>query len=185
MDNPSTILHAVDRRLDHEARLILYGRAAVWLGFDSPPSEAGKTQDVDAIISVIQAEELQRDSGFWDAVEGANAELAEQGLYMTHLFSEAEVFLRRDWIKSIIPVPRPALRWLKLFRPGTIDLILTKMMRGNDADDMADARFMIQHDGITRAQLQDAFRDMQPIELVELQDAFERARPLVLGMARE
>ena len=79
MDNPSTILRAVDKRLDHETRLILYGRAALWLGFDSPPSEAGKTQDVDAIISVIQAEELQRDSRFWDAVEGANAELAEQG----------------------------------------------------------------------------------------------------------
>jgi hypothetical protein len=183
MDNPSLILHALDRRLDHEVRLVVYGRSAVCLGFNNSPPEAAKTQDVDAIISVAQAQEFERDPGFWDAVEGANAELAAQGLYITHLFSEAEIFLRRDWSDHLVPVSRPALRWLRLFRPATVDLILTKMMRGNDPQDMADAEFMIRHDRITEAQLVEAFAQMKPIELVELRDAFERAKPRVREMA--
>src|ERR1044071_7116200 len=123
MDNPSLILRAVDRRLDHEVRLVLCGRSAVCLGFDDSPPEAAKTQDVDAIISFAQSLELESDPGFWDAIEGANAELAARGLYITHLFREAEVFLRRDWVKDLVPVSRPPLRWLRLFRPATVDLI--------------------------------------------------------------
>ncbi len=64
MDNPSLILQAVDRRLDHEVKLVIYGRAAVCLGFANSPPEAAKTQDVDAIISLTQALELERDPGF-------------------------------------------------------------------------------------------------------------------------
>ena len=60
-----------------------------------------------------------------------------------------------------------------------------QMMRGNDEQDMADARFMIQHDRISEAQLIEAFSQMKPIELVELRDAFARAKPLVLKFARE
>jgi len=38
-----------------------------------------------------------------------------------------------------------------LFRlpPATLDLILTKMMRGEDSQDMEDRAFLIQHDRIT------------------------------------
>jgi hypothetical protein len=184
MDNPSLILRTVDGRLDHEVLLILYGRSAVCLGFNNPPPEAAKTQDVDAIISFAQSKQLESDPAFWDAIEGANAELAAQGLYITHLFSEKGIFLRRDWHQHIVPVVRPALRWLRLFRPATVDLVLTKMMRGNDPQDMADAEFMICHDHITEAQLVEAFSQMQPFELVEMRDAFERAKPIVLKLAR-
>lgn len=185
MDNPSLILLTVDRRLDHAVRLVVYGRSAVCLGFNNPPPETAKTQDVDAIISFAQSQELERDPGFWDAIEGANAELAAQGLYITHLFSEAEVFLRRDWCNYIVPVSRPALRWMRLSRPATTDLVLSKMMRGNDPQDMADAEFMIRHDCITETQLIEAFSQMKPIELVELRDAFAKAKPIVLKIARE
>jgi len=160
MDNPSLILNALDRRLDHEVRLVLYGRSAVYLGFNNPPAEAAKTQDVDAIISFSQAQELERDPAFWDALEGTNVELAAQGLYITHLFTEKGIFLRRDWQQPIVPVVRPALRWLRLFRPATVDLVLTKMMRGNDSQDMADAEFMIRHDRITETQFVEAFSQM-------------------------
>ncbi|MBC8003383.1 MAG: hypothetical protein H7X97_12420 [Opitutaceae bacterium] len=183
MDNPTLILQTVDRNLDHPVRLVLYGRAALWLGFDTAPPEAAKTQDVDAIISLTQSEELARDPQFWDAVDAANADLASRGLYMTHLFGEQDVFLRTGWQESIVAVTRPSLRWLKLFRPATIDLILTKMMRGNDPQDMADAKFLVKQAGITRAQLQKAFAEMKPIELVELRDAFNCAKPPVLEMA--
>ncbi|MSU58499.1 MAG: hypothetical protein EXS35_10030 [Pedosphaera sp.] len=184
MDNPSLILLTVDRRLDHEVRLVLYGRSAVCLGFENSPPEAAKTQDVDAILSFAQSKELERDPGFWDAVEGANVELAARGLYMTHLFSEQEIFLRREWEPRIVPVTRPALRWLRLFRPATVDLVLTKMMRGADPQDMTDAEFMIRHDRITEAQMLDAFAQLRPFELVELRDAFNRAKPAVLKFAQ-
>lgn len=183
MDNPTLILQTVDRHLNHPVRLVLYGRAALWLGFESAPPEASKTQDVDAIISVAQSEVLTADLQFWDAMEAANAELAERGLYMTHLFHEREIFLRRSWQENVVAVSRPALRWLQPFRPTTIDLVLTKMMRGNDPQDMDDAKFMIEHDRITKTQLNEAFTQMNSIELVELRDSFKRAQPIVLGFA--
>ena len=61
------------------------------------------------------------------------------------------MFLRRDWAAHIIPITRLRLNHLDLLRPATVDLVLTKMMRGNDEQDMADAEFMIRHDRITEA----------------------------------
>jgi hypothetical protein len=58
------------------------------------------------------------------------------------------------------------------------------MMRGDDPQDLADAEFLIRSDRLTAAQLLEAFAQMKPVELVELRDAFERARPLVLKMAQ-
>jgi hypothetical protein len=58
------------------------------------------------------------------------------------------------------------------------------MMRGADPQDMADAEFMVRHDRITEAQLLEAFAEMRPIGLVELQDAFAKAKPIVMGFAR-
>ncbi|MCW5551242.1 MAG: hypothetical protein KIS67_03645 [Verrucomicrobiae bacterium] len=185
MDNPSLILQTVDRFLDHDVRLVIYGRAAVWLGFNGSPPEAARTQDVDAVISTIQETELETDNTFWDAIEAANAELAARGLYITHLFSEREIFLRQDWLTHVVSVSKLELRHLRLFRPATIDLVLSKMMRGNDPQDMADAAFMIHHDRITEVQLCEAFTQMQPIKLVELQDAFAKAKPVVLQLARQ
>ena len=48
---------------------------------------------------------------------------------MRHLFEADQVFLRRDWERHLVPITRPPTRWLRLFRPATLDLILTKMMR--------------------------------------------------------
>lgn len=104
---------------------------------------------------------------------------------MTHLFSEREVFLRQDWQNHIVLITKLSPRYLKLFRPATLDLVLSKMMRGSDPQDMADAEFMIRHDHITEPQLLEAFAQMKPIELVELRDAFAKARPRVLNFARE
>jgi hypothetical protein len=184
MDNPSLILQTVDKHLDHEVRFVIFGRAALWLGFDAPPPEAARTQDVDAIISMMQEKELSADPGFWDAIEAANADLASRDLYITHLFSEREVFLRLDWQDYLIGVTRPALRCLRLFRPAGLDLVLSKMMRGNDPQDMADAEFIIRHDRISETQLIEAFSRMKPIQLVELRDAFAQAKPIVLKLAR-
>ncbi len=78
---------------------------------------------------------------------------------------------------------RPSTRWLRLFRPATLDLILTKMMRGDDPQDMEDIAFLIRHDRITPAQIETAFKDAVIPNVTELHDAFERAKPLVREIA--
>ena len=62
--------------------------------------------------------------------------------------------------------------------------MLTKMMRGDDAQDMSDLAFMIRHDRITPAQIGAALAEAVIPDLVELRDAFERAKPRVRELAR-
>lgn len=185
MINAERILRALDSRLDHEVALVVYGRAAIALGFDNPPEAVTKTLDVDVIIPLSQVARFRTDAKFWDAQEGTNRELEKDGLYITHLFEADQVFLRRDWEQHLLPIPRPPTRWLRLFRPATLDLILTKMMRGDDPQDLADVAFMIRHDGITAAQIESAFADAVIPGLVELKDAFERAKPRVRELVRK
>lgn len=182
--HPERLLLALDDALDHEVRLIIYGRSAIWLGFENPPPAAATTQDVDAIIPDDQVQALADDLRFWDARDAVNERFKSEGLYITHLFPESEVFLRRDWARHVVPISRLRLNRLRLFRPATIDLVLTKMMRGNDEQDMEDAEFIIRCDRITQPQLLEAFSQIKPIELPELRDAFDRAKPVVLKLAR-
>jgi hypothetical protein len=184
MINAERILQTLDRHLDHSVKLVIYGRAAIALGFDHPPDTVKHSLDVDGIISASQAPILRTDTNFWDAQEATNAELDKDGLYITHLFEADQVFLRPDWEQRILRVTRPSLRWLQLFRPATVDLILTKMMRGDDAQDMADIQFMIGHDRVAPEQLEAAFDQAVIPDLQELRDAFERAKPRVREMAR-
>ena len=179
MDNATVILQTLDGHLNHDVRLVLYGRSALQLGFSNAPSDIAQSKDVDCIIPMTDLEALSNDERFWDAQELTNTELRSRGLYITHLFRADQVFLRRDWEQHLVPVTRPALRWLRLFRPATIDLILTKMMRGDDAQDMADVAFLIQHDRITSAQIESAFAEAVIPDLIELREAFERAKPAV------
>ena len=183
--HPERLLLAFDELLDHEVALILYGRSAIWLGFENPPAAAATTQDVDAIIPNNQVQALANDVRFWDARDAVNERFKSEGLYITHLFPESQIFLRREWAKHILPITRLRLNHLRLLRPATIDLVLTKMMRGNDEQDMADAEFMIHYDRITEPQLITAFAQMKPIEVVELREAFAKAKPTVLRLARE
>lgn len=181
-DNPSEILSTLDKELSETASLVLYGRAAICLGFEGIDEAHRATQDVDAILRIGQLEEFDADREFWYAVERTNQLLEPRGLYITHLFPEDLVFLRPDWHEHILPVLRPPTRHLKLFRPHTIDLILTKMMRGDDPQDMEDIAFMVRHDGITREEMEPAFANVRMPEVVELHDAFARALPLVRGI---
>lgn len=185
MDNASLILQTLDGHLDHSVRLVLFGRAALQLGFDNPPQSVAQSKDVDCIIPVTDLDALNADEGFWDAQEATNIELRPLGLYITHLFRDDQVFLRQDWEPFVVPITKTSLRNLRLFRPAALDLVLTKMMRGSDPQDMADAEFMIRHNRITEAQLLEAFKQMKSIALAELRDAFAKAKPIVLKFARE
>jgi hypothetical protein len=177
VDNASLILLTLDSRLRDPTRLILYGRAALQLGFDIPPVDAARSKDVDAIIPLSDLQAFSADASFWDAQEATNAELGPKGLYITHLFRADQVFLRRDWEQHLVLVMRPKTRWLHLFRP--------KMMRGDDEQDMADVAFLIRHDRITSAQIEQAFSEAVIPDLVELREAFDRAKPRVRQLAQE
>jgi hypothetical protein len=184
MTNAEIIATTLDGLLDHEVSLVAYGRASIALGFDRVPEAVGRSLDMDVILRFSHAAELEADDQFWDAQAEVNAVLEKQGLYMTHLFQEDQVFLRPEWEQHIVPVLRPPTRWLKLYRPATIDLILTKMMRGEDPQDMADVDFLIRHDHITPEQLEPAFATMRMPDIQELHDAFDRALPVVRALLK-
>ena len=185
MDNASRILLTLDGHLNRPARLVLYGRAAIQLGFTDPPRDVAESKDVDVIVPIGDLDEIFGNDAFWDAQEATNTELRPQGLYITHLFRADQVFLRRDWERHLVPLPRPATRWLRLFRPATLDLILTKMMRGDDPQDSADVAFLIRHDAVTPAQIETALEEAMIPDLVELREAFERAKPRVRELVQE
>jgi hypothetical protein len=58
MDNATLILQTLDEHLGHPVRLVLYGRAALQLGFAGVPAEVAHSKDVDAIIPVTDLESL-------------------------------------------------------------------------------------------------------------------------------
>ncbi|MBI4658158.1 MAG: hypothetical protein HY735_04780 [Verrucomicrobia bacterium] len=183
MSNPLIILQTFDRHLDHPVELTLYGRAALALGFSPHLPQHDTTKDVDAIIPLCQLEALQGDEQFWNARDAANAELAGRGLYLTHLFTEADVFLSPDWLGRRVLLSTRFVH-LKLLRPATIDFVLTKMMRGADPEDRTDIEFLLKQEPLTEADLQAAFGRARLPEIPELHDAFRAAQPRVLEIAR-
>lgn len=183
VNNPLFILQTLDRHLDHPVELTLYGRAALALGFSSHESRHETTQDVDVIIPLVQLDALQADEKFWAARDATNAELQEKGLYMTHLFTEMDVFLQPNWTSRRVRIP-VSLNHLTLFRPATTDFVLTKMMRGADPEDLADIEFLLKHEPLLEAELEKAFGRARVPEIRELHDAFRAAQPRVLELAR-
>ena len=81
-NNPAEVLLTLDQELDHEVSLVLYGRAALCLGFENPPPDFQVTLDVDAIITISQLPVLMDDFSFWDALDRTNHLLQLAGLYI-------------------------------------------------------------------------------------------------------
>lgn len=92
--------------------------------------------------------------------------------------------LTPEWLEKIVPISSESYRFLRLFRPSTIDLILTKMMR-NDAQDLDDIRFILEQEKIPSASLKAAFQRVAPSEVTELREIFVRMQPIVLDLAFE
>ena len=67
-----------------------------------------------------------------------------------------------------------------------MDLILTKMMRGPDPEDMQDVRFYLEREpSIDVEELQEAFSAAVGPDIPEIWQLFEEAKPMVLAAARE
>ena len=104
MINAERILCALDSHLDHEVSLVLYGRAAIALGFENPAEATTRTVDVDGIIPLSQ---------------------------------------------------------------------------------VADIAFLIRHDRLTPVQIEGAFAEAVIPDVLELREAFERAKPLVRALSHQ
>lgn len=185
MTNAERILRSLDGHLDHPLELTIYGRAAIALGFDTPPPDSERSFDVDAIIPMSQLHHLINDFGFWSSIEKVNMELSADDLYITHLFQEDQVILTPDWIKKRVLLSAPIFQYLTVFRPSTIDLILTKMMRGKDPQDLSDIRFLLSVGQISRVNMEQAILTAVIPDIPEIKEAFEAAQPEVLRMTVE
>ena len=182
MNNPLHILQTLDRHLTKPAEITIFGRAALALGFPNSPAAFATTHDVDAILplSWLAAEDENMD--FWQAQQKTNAELEPSGLYITHLFRELEIILTPDWLTRRVRAPLD-LRELTVFRPSALDLILTKMARG-DENDLADIKFLLQQEVSSVEQLRAAFTRARVPDVPEIQELFRAAQPKVLAFSK-
>jgi hypothetical protein len=180
MSNPLRILRTVDQHLKSPAEITLFGRSALALGFSPVPVHFHNTKDVDGILPLSWLQPPEEHEDFWQAVQLANSELEPDGLYLTHLFREVDVILQPDWFNRRLRI-KVDLKNLAVFRPATIDLILTKMARA-DEDDLQDIQFLIRVDSPTREQLDLAFARARVPDVPEIHELFNRARPKVLAL---
>ena len=181
MNNPLHILQTLGRHLTAPAEITLFGRAALALGYFNSPAAFATTLDVDAILPLAWLEAADENADFWQAQQKTNAELEPSGLYITHLFRELEVILTPDWIFHRVRV-QLELPKLTVFRPSTLDLILTKMARG-DENDLADIRFLLNSETLSTNQLHAAFARARVPDAPEMKELFQAAQIKVLGMA--
>lgn len=182
MNNPTLILSVLDRHLVRETRVIVYGRAAVALGYAEAGAEVGATLDVDALLPAVEMAAIEADEQFWRALDLTNRELEPRGLYMTHLFPDDQVILSPGWLERIVPIRMPGWKRLKLFRPSTLDLILTKMMR-EDPQDLADIGFLLRQETIAAVELRAAFAAAHLPDIEEIRQAFVTNQPRVFALA--
>ena len=175
MNHPERIVRTLDCHLSSPTRLILYGRAALALGFPDTKPEFHATLDVDAILPQVVMDQIDADEQFWSAVERTNEQLRASGLYLTHLFLDSQVILRPEWLDQVVPVHLGGLRHLTLFRPATTDLILTKMMR-IDPQDREDIRFLLGQGDCNPVTLTAALSEARIPPVPEIADAFTQNR---------
>jgi hypothetical protein len=182
MNNPLHILQTLDRHLAAPAEITLFGRAALALGYPGSSAACATTQDVDAILplSWLAAEDENLD--FWQAQQRTNAELEPEGLYLTHLFREQEVILTPDWLARRAQIPIE-LHHLTVFRPATLDLILTKMARGDETD-LADIGFLLTCEPLIADRLRSSFAHARVPDVPEIQALFRAAQPRVLALVK-
>jgi len=182
------IAAALDKHLSAPTEVIVYGAAALLLDAQFAQRLTGRrTNDIDIIIPASRELQIDADRQFWASIDVTNRELAPRGLFISHLFPESEVVLSPDWHQHLCVMDGPWKK-LRVLRPRILDLILSKMRRG-DAADLADVRAMlalartVQGGAITpeeltaaanRARVPDSYREI-----------FPHARDRILQIARE
>jgi hypothetical protein len=134
-----------------------------------------------AILPLAWLEAADENLDFWEAQQRTNAQLDPEGLCLTHLFRELEIILTPDRLSHRVRIPLNLAR-LAVLRPSTLDLILTKMARGDD-NDLADIRFLLGQEDLTVDQLRSAFERARVPDVAEIRELFRGAQPKVLALA--
>jgi len=176
--NAERILNTLDGLLTSPVELTLYGKAALLLGFENTPAEFGYSRDVDAVLWMGQAEELDRSTNFWDALEQLNDDLGEDGLYMTHLFEEDQVILRPNWRDERAEIQLD-LKRLRLYRLGNVDLLLSKLMR-DDPVDFADVQFIVREARLSEDDIRQALARARVPDDPDITEQLGKARTRLL-----
>ena len=142
MNTAAQIAKILDKHLTKETTIVVYGAAALMLDHAyAPHMEQRRTNDMDIILPKHLEIQVDEDAEFWNAIENANKELQPKGLYITHIFPEAEVTLTPEWREHLVALELPYAQKLKILRPRVLDLIISKMGRA-DAADLKDIRQM-------------------------------------------
>lgn len=189
MNAAQTIAETLNRHLTQPTEVVVFGAAALLLDQKFAGRLAGRsTNDVDIIIPKEREMRVDADHTFWRAVEKTNQELESKGLYITHIFPEREVTLTPEWKQHTVPLNHDQLTKLNLQRPRMLDLVVSKMGRG-DVQDLVDVRSMLRlHRETTGIQLtgaeiaQAARRALVPEAYREI---FPRACERIVAVARE
>ncbi len=172
---PALILKTLDRHLTGPAEVRLFGGAALILGY----GRARTTEDADLLLDDRECQVLIDTAGFAEAVETTNQELAAQGLYLSHVFGPEQQVLSPDWRAACRPISLDGLRHLRLSCLGPVDMVLTKLGRGDD-EDFADIAFLIESMRLEPAKLRAAVETAKvPDEYAPL---FAVAKPRLLTL---
>lgn len=167
MNTAQRIAETIDRHLTEKTEIVVFGSAALLLDSRYAPHLAARiTNDVDIIIPAEREIKMDADRGFWGAIEKANNELESEGLYITHIFPEGEVTLTPEWLQHTVRLETPGLEKLSISRPCVLDLVVSKMGRG-DAQDLEDVRSILRLEQKVSG---------QSIVAAEIRAAAERAR---------
>jgi len=181
MRNPSELLLAsLDQLLEQPVDLVVFGRTALYYAFEAMRDEYARTIDVDIILSSGQAEQLLSSGNFWDALDALNQKYAAEGYYISHLFDESQLILRRDWMNHRLGIPGPWKK-LALFRPANQDLLLTKLMR-YDPVDLQDAKTICVYSGWSEAEIGAILDSARVPEIPELREQFDLCKHALLKM---
>jgi hypothetical protein len=189
MNNAERIVATIDRHLPGKSEIVVFGSAALMLDRRYAEHLAARvTHDVDIIIPSDRELQMESDQNFWHAIDATNKELEPEGLYVTHIFPEREVTLTPEWKDHAVRLETPAFKHLGITRPRVLDLIISKMGRG-DAQDLEDVRMMLQLDHrvwgrtITTAELTEAATRAHVPSVY--QEIFPRARSRVIATVKE
>ena len=133
------------------------------------------------ILPSVDMASIESDDQFWEAVDQTNKALEPSGLYVTHLFADDQIVIRPDWLDRIVPIAC-GLQQARVFRPASLDLLMTKMMR-NDPQEWEDIGFLLRHEQISRCDIEGAVRTARVPDLPELRAIFAEMVPLVEALA--
>jgi hypothetical protein len=87
------------------------------------------------------------------------------------LFEERQVLLTPNWLKKVVPLTALGFERLRLKRPSTHDLVLTKMMRV-DPQDREDIEFLLKQGDFSWSEFESCLRQANCPGIPEIEDAF-------------